>query len=547
MATGQLSVPSVIPIGHEPREVKVSVIVPVWNVEPYLAECLDSVLGQSIGLDRLEIIAVDDGSTDGSGALLDAYARRYPQLVAIHTPNSGGPGRPRNIGLEHATGTFVFFLDADDYLGEEALERLVAMAERYGTDVVLGKVVGVNGRRAPSRAFRKTVGRAKPDDVYNTLSVFKLFRRALVERLGLRFEEGLSKGEDGPFTTRMYLEADGISVVADYDCYYFRLRAGSQSRTHTGRDLVGRMKQLDERIELVVGSTRPGPGRDRMIARHLNDAARAIGQPWLDLEAQRRRDVFDAAAALVRRWGTPGIQRRLRPWSAIRIYCLDHGLLAELEDVAAVPKAIAFGEPIIEGRRLYARYPHFRDPSGIPDRCFDITSRVGLQQSLVDVSVGDGSLHVSGRAYLTLVGGSTTIVLRRWPRGPELSFPAEAVASPRLRDSQLKQLSHPMAGFAASVDLAAAASGRPLERGTWELWLRVGTDRVSRTAPLHLRSGALSASGGELSITRSGSVRVRVGRPLAITGWLERAEAGLARVPRVLRLGRRRGRRAERT
>ena len=65
-------------------------------------ECLDSVVSQSIGLDRLKVLAVDDGSTDGSGPLLDQYAEQYPQVRIFHEPNSGGPGRPRNVGLDNA-------------------------------------------------------------------------------------------------------------------------------------------------------------------------------------------------------------------------------------------------------------------------------------------------------------------------------------------------------------------------------------------------------------------------------------------------------------
>ena len=94
----------------------VSVIVPVYNVEAYLRECLDSVVGQTLEFDRIELIAIDDGSTDGSGRMLDAYAARCAMTVR-HEPNSGGAGRPRNVGLDLATGQYVFFLDADDYWG----------------------------------------------------------------------------------------------------------------------------------------------------------------------------------------------------------------------------------------------------------------------------------------------------------------------------------------------------------------------------------------------------------------------------------------------
>ena len=115
--------------GHPEIPKIVSVIVPVFNVEPYLRECLDSVLRQSLGFQRIELIAVDDGSTDGSGRILDEYASMRG-ITVIHESRSGGAGRPRNVGLDIATGTYVFFLDADDYLGTEALERLVEVAER---------------------------------------------------------------------------------------------------------------------------------------------------------------------------------------------------------------------------------------------------------------------------------------------------------------------------------------------------------------------------------------------------------------------------------
>jgi glycosyltransferase involved in cell wall biosynthesis len=206
-----------------------SVIVPTWNVEPYLRECLDSVLEQT--LHGLELIAVDDGSTDASGTILDEYAARDPRVHVIHQPNSGGPGRPRNIGLDHATGDYVFFLDADDYLGLEALERLVAMADRNGSDVVLARMVGLDGRVVPCGAFHEDLDDAPLDLVYGTLNVLKLFRRSHLERLHLRFREDLYSGEDAPFTQRAYLEASVISVLASYDAYYAGPGARRSGRT----------------------------------------------------------------------------------------------------------------------------------------------------------------------------------------------------------------------------------------------------------------------------------------------------------------------------
>jgi glycosyltransferase involved in cell wall biosynthesis len=116
-------------------------------------------------------------------------------VTVIRQENSGGPSGPRNVGLERATGRYVFFLDADDRLGAEALERMVALADRNGTDVCLGRVEGVN-RKAPRSMWGRNEDRT---DVFSsnikfTLSAQKLFRRALLERHHMRFDESLWTG-----------------------------------------------------------------------------------------------------------------------------------------------------------------------------------------------------------------------------------------------------------------------------------------------------------------------------------------------------------------
>lgn len=128
---------------------RISVIVPVHNTERYLERCFGSVAGQSLPQDLIEVIAVDDGSSDGSGAWLDAWARTHDNVRVIHQPPSGGAGRPRNVGIEQAKGDFLFFLDSDDYLGVEAMERLLRMADEQDSDIVYGRIVGIGGRPAP--------------------------------------------------------------------------------------------------------------------------------------------------------------------------------------------------------------------------------------------------------------------------------------------------------------------------------------------------------------------------------------------------------------
>lgn len=111
---------------------KISVIVPAYNIEPYLGRCLDSLLAQSYP--GLEIIVTDDGSTDGTAALLDRYAAEHSQIVAIHQPN-GGVTSARLAALKQATGDYIGFVDGDDLVEHEMFQTLIDDAEHYGADI----------------------------------------------------------------------------------------------------------------------------------------------------------------------------------------------------------------------------------------------------------------------------------------------------------------------------------------------------------------------------------------------------------------------------
>ena len=200
----------------------VTVVVAVYNTMPYLTDCLNSLVGQSIGLDRLEIVAVDDGSTDDSAAELDRFAKKYPDTVkVIHQANSGGPAAPSNRALDLATGRYVYFIGSDDHLGKEALERMVAYADKHESDVVIGKMVGTNGRYVHQALFKKSDPDISMFDsaLPYTLANTKLFRRELVEKHNLRFPEDLPVGSDMPFTieacvrARQDLGARGLHVL----------------------------------------------------------------------------------------------------------------------------------------------------------------------------------------------------------------------------------------------------------------------------------------------------------------------------------------------
>ncbi|MFE7173158.1 glycosyltransferase family 2 protein [Streptomyces sp. NPDC057616] len=250
--------------------VKVSVIVPVYNPGRYIEDCIDSLLRQSLPSDTYEVIFVDDGSTDETPARLDALAADEPRVKVIHQENSGWSGKPRNVGIDAAQGEFVMFVDNDDHLGDEALERMYDYGVANGADVVVGKMAG-QGRQVPVELFRRNRPRASVEDapLIDSLTPHKMFRRAFLDEIGLRFPEGRRRLEDHVFVVEAYLRAANVCVIGDYVCYYHVRRDDSANAGFQRFDPAGYFKNLREALDVVERYTEPGPVRDGLYRRWL--------------------------------------------------------------------------------------------------------------------------------------------------------------------------------------------------------------------------------------------------------------------------------------
>lgn len=112
--------------------VNISVLVPVYNVEPYLAQCLESICSQT--LRELEIVCVDDASTDGSLSILREFAERDPRVKVVQAPENGGLSRSRNLAMSHAVGEYLFLVDSDDWLETDLLEEMYRRAKALDAD-----------------------------------------------------------------------------------------------------------------------------------------------------------------------------------------------------------------------------------------------------------------------------------------------------------------------------------------------------------------------------------------------------------------------------
>ncbi|MGW3118975.1 glycosyltransferase family 2 protein [Streptomyces sp. NPDC001107] len=353
----------------------VSVVIGAYEAMPYLVECLASVEAQTIDPERIEVIAVDDGSSDGTGEYLEEFAARSAMPVTvIRQDNSGGPSGPRNVGLGKAAGRYVFFLDADDRLGAEALERMVAMADRNGTDVVLGRVEGIN-RKPPQSMWGKTLDRT---DVFSsnikfTLSAQKLFRRELLERHGMRFDESLWTGEDALFTMETYLRANGVSVLADYTCYYLVGREDGKHVTKTGGYTL-RFDSARALMNLIADLVPAGDRRDLLLVRpFLVTLLPQFGPKYLTDSEKVRRHKFELAKPLMEEFWSEGVAVRLKVEERLRLHLVAEQrpelLVPVVEFVKAKKQAAALLEK--KGREVYLAYPHFRDATAaIPDSVY---------------------------------------------------------------------------------------------------------------------------------------------------------------------------------
>ena len=246
---------------------KVSVIVPVFNPGERIEPLLASLLGQSMAPGDFEVVFVDDGSTDGTGERLEALAAEHDHVRTIRIPNSGWPGRPRNVGLDAAEGEFVFFVDHDDHLGTEALERLYATAIADEADIVIGKVVG-HRKSVPRSLFRENVHelglRAAP---FNLLTPHKLFRRALLDEHGIRFPEGRRRLEDHMFVVPAYFKARNMAILADYPCYHWVHWDSDANASFVAPDPAEYFDDVRSVLDVVDEHTEPGEFRDALYGR----------------------------------------------------------------------------------------------------------------------------------------------------------------------------------------------------------------------------------------------------------------------------------------
>ncbi|MCW2131852.1 glycosyltransferase family 2 protein [Arthrobacter sp. VKM Ac-2550] len=335
---------------------RVSVVIPVFNAMPFLAEMLDSLQTQELDPRLFEVIAVDDGSTDASGKLLDDYASKNSHFRVIHQSNSGWPGKPRNVGTAASVAPYVFFCDADDRLGPETLRRMVDYAFENDVDVLVPKLVGANGRRVEASLFKVTEADVDRRKILGTLSLQKMIRRELLESHGIKFHEDKVRLEDGMVMARCYLLANRVSVLADYDYYFIRTRDDGSNISSERTVPEGYTWSVGE-IARIIKENEPDSGLgDLMILDLYRRKCLRIYDParFGRLGRSIRSRWVQAHADLVERFVPRGLESELSPISRQRsqlVRMRDLAGLERLADSEHLLRAVPRSASVSVGRR----------------------------------------------------------------------------------------------------------------------------------------------------------------------------------------------------
>lgn len=228
-------------------EYKASIVIPTYNSREHLRECIDSAIRQT--LDKIEIIVINDASTDDTRDIIEELAARNDNIVTIEHDANTGQGAARNDGIDLARGKYVFFLDSDDSIPPYSLEVLFDIAEEYGSDIVFGKTcseVAQDGNYIVSE-MRNVTLENYPALVYNHSVWNKLYRRDFLLENKLRFVPPRC-AEDVSFSIRTNLAAKSISITTR-ETYNYRF--GRQIRYTTRQKVMDAFQNVTDALALV--------------------------------------------------------------------------------------------------------------------------------------------------------------------------------------------------------------------------------------------------------------------------------------------------------
>ncbi|MFJ3878976.1 CDP-glycerol glycerophosphotransferase family protein [Streptomyces sp. NPDC090077] len=464
---------------------RLSIVVPVYNVELYLDECLESIAAQTFT--DFEVVIVDDGSTDTSAVIAKAFAERDNRFRVVLQENAG-LGAARNVGFRHATpgSEYIAFVDSDDTMPTYAYQRMIDSLDETGSDFAAGNVtrfrsVGMQqswGHRVAFANDRPKTHISKfPALVTDRTAWNKVYRRSFWEEHGFQYPEGILY-EDAPVSIPAHYFAESVDVISDV-VYHWRVReTGERSITQRSTDPVSVIDRVTS-VRLVREALLAKTGEK--YARYLRDydhnvlseelplIYKYVGEGGPDFRAAFVKEV----GGLVREIGT-------EPWSELTVadrlkaYLAREGRVDEFIALTRHQSKFSYSVPVKGLARPQADYPFLKAP--VPPKLLTLGTRERRVVSRLEQAVwSDGKLLLRGYALPGHMGAESRLGSRKMLVFREQGKRRRNVVSTRTVASPMATVNTPhlalrhadWAGFTAVVDPTVFQSGGKWHDGTW--------------------------------------------------------------------------------
>ncbi|MET8392126.1 CDP-glycerol glycerophosphotransferase family protein [Streptomyces anthocyanicus] len=485
---------------------RLSVIVPIYNVERYLPACLDSLAAQTFG--DLEVLMVDDGSPDDSASIAADYSARDPRFKLIRKENAG-LGAARNTGMTRLApeSEYVAFVDSDDMIPPDAYRLMVESLDESGSDFVTGNVQHINStkiwqspmhRILAGGAVRRTHISRNKKLLTDRIACNKVFRRSFWEKHDLSFPEGVLY-EDVPVILPAQFLAEAVDIISE-PTYYWRLREGEAAPSITQRRTEPKaVRDRAAAVESVSRFFASRPGESGAELKHAYDHTALTGDLRIFLNVLPDGDAEFRAEFLrvINKYldqVDPRVVMELPAtarikWLLVRKHALD--------DLVDLIKAERRGDAVkISGLvRKYVSYPTVEAAAaGLPKKARRIDPDLRLHAPLQDIRWDGGRLRLSGHAWVDQIDQSgrrsaaKVLVLKKDGSRRATVVPLRNTHVPEATSlSGRKHNNYDWSGWAADLDPLKLRRGSQWEEGTWRVGIGIATAGLLRKRAVQVK------------------------------------------------------------
>jgi CDP-glycerol glycerophosphotransferase len=489
---------------------RLSVVVPIYNVRLYLDECLNSIAAQT--LTDLEVVMVDDGSTDDSAAIAERFAAKDQRFRLVRQQNMGlGPARNTGIRNIHPDAEYLAFVDSDDTMPPTAYQLMVETLDSTGSDFVSGNVlrfrsVGYVQSPVHRRPFAETALRThiteRPLLVTDRTAWNKVYRRSFWDAQGLEYPGILY--EDAPVSVPLHFLAERVDILSE-PIYHWREReVGARSITQNRTDPKGLIDRVTS-MRMVREFLKAQPGAE--YAKHLrfyNENSLLEEVPLFfkalpDGGEEYQQAFMDHIGAMISEIGQDTLNALPAPMR-LKYWLTAKRRLPELLDLLAFDRTYPWTIPVRGTIRTFADYPTLKGRAPVPESVLKLDSETKVVSSLQQADWLGGKLHLKGYAYPRHIGAEhrgdsiKAVMLREHGSRRTVVLHARTVATPEVtantNDQPLRHLD--WAGFEVDLDPAKLKHRGEWRDGVWRVTVGVlgrGRPRRSRIKAGHTGSG----------------------------------------------------------